>query len=192
MKSTRSLPLIAVAILALTAAPAAAATYDIDPVHSSAVFKIKHFNTSNFYGVFKSVNGTIEFDPSDAAKSSIEVTIAADSVDTRNDRRTDHVKSPDFLNAKQFPTITFKSSSVKSVGGDKFEVSGKLTLLGVTKDITVQVEKVGEGKHPRSGQELIGFETRFAVDRTDYDMNFMAGPLGEEVTFLLSLEAGKK
>jgi polyisoprenoid-binding protein YceI len=183
--------LSAVALL-LLALPAAAATYTIDGNHSSAVFRVKHFNVSNFYGTFNAISGTIQFDAEKPAASSIEVTIKADSVNTRNERRDGHAKSPDFLNAAEFATIKFKSTNVKPTGDDTFEVTGKLTLHGVTHDITVTAEKTGQGPSPQGGGELIGFEVRFSVDRTEYDMGFMVGPLSKEITFILALEAGKK
>ena len=187
--------LVGLGILALStlllASPATAATYKIDAVHSSALFKVKHLNTANFYGMFKEVDGTIVYDSADPAKSSIEVSIAAESVDTRSENRDNHVKSPDFLNAKQFPKITFKSKSVKATGNG-MEVVGDLTLLGVTKQVTAMVEKTGEGKHPRSGSDIIGFEAKFSVDRTAHDMNFMAGPLSETIEFTLAVEAAKQ
>lgn len=180
---------VAALLLALLTAPAGAATYTIDPVHSSALFKIQHFGASNFYGMFKSISGTLEYDAASPHQSSISVEIDAASVDTRVAQRDDHVKSTDFLDVQQFPTIEFRSKRVKSLGDGKLEVVGDLTLHGVTKEITAMAEKVGEGKHPRNGKSLIGFEARFTVDRTEFDMGFMAGPLGAEVEFLLSVEA---
>ncbi len=175
----------------LLATPVTAADYSVDAVHSSALFKVTHLGTSNFYGMFKEMEGTIVYDDANPAGSSIEITIAAESVDTRSENRDNHVKSPDFLNAKQFPKITFKSTSVKAAGGG-LEVTGDLTLLGVTKPVTAKVVKTGEGKNPRSGAELIGFEATFSVDRTAHDMNFMAGPLGETIDFTLAVEAIKQ
>ncbi len=180
------------ATLLLLALPATAATYTIDGSHSSAVFRVKHFNVANFYGTFNGIAGTINYDASKPAASSIEVTIKADSVDSRNDRRDGHIKSPDFLNAAEFADITFKSTSVKPTGDDTFEITGKLTLHGVTKDLTISAEKTGQGPNPRNGDEMVGFEAQFTVDRTEFGMNFMAGPLSEEVHFILALEAAKK
>lgn len=176
----------------LVALPAAAANYKVDGAHSSAVFKIKHFGTANFYGTFNGISGSIAYDAAKPEASSINVSIKADSVSSGNGNRDDHIKSPDFLNAAQFPAISFASTSVKKVSGDKLEVTGKLTLHGVTKEITITAEKIGEGTNPRSKAEIIGFEAHFSVDRTDFDMNFMAGPLGEEIGFIVSLEAAKE
>ncbi len=177
--------------LILLGAPALAATYKIDGGHSSAIFKIKHFDVTNFYGTFDMIEGTIEYDAADPSASKIDITIAADSVQSRLGRRDEHIKSPDFLDAKQFPTITFKSKSV-SGKGDSLKITGDLTLHGVTKEISFAAEKTGEGKNPRSGADLIGFEARFTVDRTDFDMGFMVGPLSKELELLIALEAAKQ
>lgn len=189
--SVRSRTLAVALVLALCLVlPVAATTYSVDPVHSSALFKIKHYGASNFYGMFKSVTGTVDYDPANPEASKVAVRIDAATVDTRAENRDTHVKSPDFLDVKQFPTIEFKSKKVMALGGDRFEIVGDLTLHGVTREITAAAEKVGEGKNPRNGKSLIGFEARFTVDRTEFDMAFMAGPLSKEVEFVLSVEAG--
>lgn len=172
-------------------APASAAEYAVDSVHSSALFKVKHFDVAYFYGTFRDLEGTIVYDENDPSKSSIELVIDANSVDTRNSNRDDHVKSPDFLNAKQFPKITFESTQVKPLANGDLEVTGDLTLLGVKQPITITAEKTGQGTNPRSNKEMVGFHTEFTVDRTEHDMNFMVGPLSEEITLILSLEALK-
>jgi polyisoprenoid-binding protein YceI len=182
---------VVLSCLTLLVTPAFAATYKIDGTHSSAVFSVKHFDVTNFYGTLKVVEGTIEYDGANVGASSIEVSIDAGSVSSRSGQRDEHIKSPDFLNAKQFPKITFKSKSVKAKG-DRLEVRGDLTLNGVTKEITFAAEKTGEGKNPRSGATIIGFEARFTVDRTAHDMNFMVGPVSKEIGFILSVEAVKQ
>ena len=181
---------IAVALGASMALPASAATYEIDGLHSSALFKVKHFGVANFYGAFKDVSGTVDYDAVGDGLA-VQVSIAAASVDSRYGQRDDHIKSPDFLNAAEFPTISFTSTSVTPAGDGTYEVVGNLTLHGVTREIQVTAEKTGEGTNPRSGKELVGFEARFSVDRTEFGMSFMAGPLSEDVEFILALEAGK-
>lgn len=182
--------LLAAAALILAALPVAAATYTIDPVHSSALFKVQHFGAANFYGVFRDVSGSLVYDAASPQGLAIEVTLAADSVDTRNERRDTHVKSPDFLNAAEFPTITFRSTKVEATGDGTYQVTGNLTLRGITKEIQVTAERSGEGAHPQSGKPLVGFESRFTIDRTEFDVSYMPGPLSEEVEFLIAIEAG--
>jgi polyisoprenoid-binding protein YceI len=183
---------LAGAILALLAVaqPLSAASYTIDPVHSSALFKIQHFGVSNVYGALWDVTGTITYDEASEADASIEITITTASLDTNNERRDAHISSPDFLDAKQFPTINFVSTAVRPLGQGRYEVVGDLTLHGVTTQVKATADKVGQGPHPRSGKPLIGFETRFTFKRSDFDMEFMLGPLSDEVEIVVSIEAG--
>ena len=145
---------------------------------------------TDFYGAFKQVSGTVSLDAADPAKSSVELTIPVESVDTRNEKRDQHLKSPDFFNAAQFPTITFKSTKVEANGGI-YKVTGDLTLHGVTKPLTVEFKKGGESKGQK-GEVKTGGETHFAIKRSDFDMKFMAGPLGDDVNIILSLEGAKE
>ena len=165
-------------------------TYKIDPVHSSVVFNIKHMGVTQFYGAFKEITGTVNFDAADPAKSSVELTLPVESLDTRNEKRDQHLKSPDFFNAQQFPTITFKSNKIEGTG-DTFKITGDLTLHGVTKPVTAEFKKGGEGKNQK-GQVLSGGEVRFAIKRSDYEMKFMMGPLGDDVNIVLGLEGAKQ
>jgi polyisoprenoid-binding protein YceI len=195
MKNPIRRPLFAfcAALLVVTAAvPAAsAATYSIDPGHSSAMFNIRHFGVSNVYGAFWNVSGTVVYDANNPAASSIRISITTESLDTNSERRDGHIKSPDFLDAKQFPVMTFESTSVQVAGDGEFHVTGNFTLHGVTKEITAKAMLVGAAANPRSGNNMIGFETQFTIDRTDHDMNFMAGPLGTDVEILVSFEASE-
>jgi polyisoprenoid-binding protein YceI len=165
-------------------------TFKIDPVHSSVLFSIKHVGVTDFYAVFKDISGMVTFDKADASKSSIELTVPVESIDTRNAKRDQHLKSPDFFNAKQFPTLSFKSRKVEA-SGDVYQVSGDFTLHGVTKPITVEFKKGPEGKG-MEGEIRGGGETRFKIKRSDYGMTFMQGALGDEVNIILSLEGVKQ
>jgi len=173
--------------LALALGLGALSAADIDGVHSTALFTINHLGASNFIGRFDDVKGTIEFDAADVAKDKVTITIATDSVDTNFTKRDQHLKSPDFFDAKQFPTIEFVSDSFKKTGEKEYEVAGNLTLHGVTKPITVKVINTGEGKDP-SGADHVGFHTEFTVKRTDYGMDKMVGLVGDEVKVELSTE----
>ncbi len=177
--------------LFLVSGLAGAATYKIDSVHSSVVFKVRHLGASNFYGTFNDIQGTIEFDPANPAAGSVAFEIPAESVYTRNEGRDRHLKSPDFLNAKQFPVIRFTSQRVEKVGDGRFRVTGELDLHGVKKTVSGEVEHVGTGKHPRSGAEIVGFETILNIDRTEFGMDYMAVPdgLGTDVQLTISVEA---
>ena len=185
-------PVALVALFALPSAapaPAAADALSIDPTHSSVIFKVRHLGVSNFYGSFKEVGGQISMDGKDPAKSSVTFTIQAASVDSRNEKRNQHLMSPDFFSVKEFPTIEFKSTEVKAGGKDEYEVKGKLTLHGVTKDLTLKVQKVGEADGEKG--KVAGFETHTTIKRSDYGMtNYIDnGMLGDEVEVIVSVEA---
>lgn len=169
----------------------AADKYNIDPVHSSVVFGIKHFGVNNFYAVFKEVAGTIVFDSEDPSKSSVDINIPVESVDTRNPKRDQHLLSPDFFDSKQFPLLSFKSTKVEGRGND-YKITGDFTLHGVTKSITVDFKKSPEVKGMAEGELRSGGETTFTIKRSDYGMNFMQGPLGDEVNIILSFQGIKQ
>lgn len=186
---------ISKAILAFTFSCAAlvssrADTFKIDPVHSSVIFNIKHLGVTNFYGDFKEVTGTVTFDSADPSKSSVELSIPVESLDSRNPKRDQHLKSPDFFNAAQFPTLNFKSTKIEA-SGDVYKVSGDLTIHGVTKPVTVDFHKGAEAKG-QQGEVRSGGETKFTMKRSDYGMSFMQGALGDEVNIVLSLEGIKQ
>ena len=164
-------------------------TFKIDPVHSSIVFSIKHL-VSDFYGRFNDVSGQVVFDKADPAKSSVEVTIPVESIDTHYAKRDQHLKSPDFFNAKQFPTIVFKSKSVEGTG-EKYKATGDLNLHGVTKPMTLEIKRGPDGKG-LEGEIRGGGETRFTIKRSDFGMNFMQGGLGDEATVFLILQGVKQ
>ena len=181
--------LILVTLLSfLSAAAQAADTYQVDPVHSSVLFKIRHLNVADFYGRFDDVSGTVSLDP---ASGSVNLEIKTDSIDTHNDKRNQDLKGPDFFNVKQFPTITFKSTKVENAGGDAYKVTGNFTLRGVTKPLTVEFKKTGEGKGMKD-EYRAGGETQFTIKRSDFGMNYMQGVLGDEVTLIVSLEGIRK
>ena len=165
-------------------------TFKIDPVHSSVLFSIKHLGVTDFYAFFKDISGTVTFDKSDPAKSSVELTVPVDSIDSRNPKRDQHLKSPDFFNAKQFPTLYFKSKKVEA-SGDTYKITGDFTLHGVTKTITIEFKKGPEAKG-MEGEIRGGGETRFTIKRSDYGMTFMQGALGDEVNIIVSGEGVKQ
>lgn len=168
---------------------AAPAAYAIDPVHSSVLFKIKHMGSSWFFGRFNSIKGTLTYaaDAPEACKVEIEVPI--DSVDTNDEKRNTHLKSADFFDAAQFKTATFKSKKVeKSANGMK--VTGDLSMHGVTKELSFNIEVTGSGKGMK-GEELVGFYGTLELKRGDFGIKTYPGALGEEVTLMVSLETSK-
>jgi polyisoprenoid-binding protein YceI len=168
----------------------AADTFKIDPVHCFVLFSVQHLGIANTYGRFNDISGTVVFDRDNPSKSSVELTVQVESLDTHNSIRERSLKSPDFFDVKQFPTMTFKSTKVEG-SGNALRVSGDLTIRGVTKPVTVDFKKGGEGKGV-FGEMRGGGETRFTIKRSDFGMNFELGEVGDEVTIILSLEGVKK
>ena len=119
-------------------------TYNIDTQHSAAQFKVRHMMIANVKGEFDKVSGSVEYDPANLAASKVEVTIDVASISTRETDRDNHLKSPDFLDVAQFPTITFKSTSVAAAGGGEYKVTGDLTIHGVTKSVVLAVESISD------------------------------------------------
>jgi polyisoprenoid-binding protein YceI len=191
MKSIRNLLLAF-----LVAAPMfAAEPWTIDKGHSSATFKIRHF-TANVVGQFRDFEGNIDLDRANPAKSSVEFTIQTKSVDTGSERRDNHLRSADFFEVEKFPTITFKSTSVAAKSKDVFEVTGDLTMRGVTKRVTLPVTFLGFVKHPRG--EKAGFEIETVLNRKDYGITWNRAldeggfVLGEDVKVSINLEVDRK
>lgn len=162
-------------------------SFKLDTVHSSLLFKVSHFGISYTYGRFIDFDGSLQFDQEQPENSSISLTAKSDSVRTWSKKRDNHLKSPDFLNAKQYPEITFKSTSVKKVSENHYKVTGDFTLHGTTKEISIDVNKTGEGKGP-NGNFRIGFHTTFDITRSKYGMDQMVGPAGDNVEIIISTE----
>jgi polyisoprenoid-binding protein YceI len=171
----------------------AAKTYQIDAAHSSVLFRAKHLGVTYNYGRFNEFSGNITLDETDVSKSKVEFEVKTASVDTANGKRDQHLRSPDFFNAKQFPVLTFKSTKVSEKAGQEniLEVTGDFELHGVKKSITVDVEITGKGKSPQGG-ELIGFETTFAIKRSEFGMTYGMQGVSDDIRITVSIEAGKK
>lgn len=169
----------------------APASWAGDTVHSFVLFKVKHLGVSSAFGRFNDFTVSVESAEGGPLVSAVEFTVKAESVDTGNPKRDQHVKSPDFLNARQFTDIAFKSTKAKAVDADTAEVTGDLTLHGVTRPVTVKVVKVGAGKGMK-GEELLGLESTFTVKRSDFGMTNMVGPVGDEITVTVAVEGTRK
>ena len=164
--------------------PTKARTFAVDTVHSSVMFKVKHLNTSWFYGRFNTIKGAIAVGGDD---SSVNLIIDAKSADSANDRRDRHLHGPDFFNVKQFPEIKFESTSVRVSKSGHLDVKGKLTLRGKTKEIQAIANKVGEGK-ARGGAAIVGYHTVFTIKRSDFGMTYGKGALSDDVEVTISVE----
>jgi polyisoprenoid-binding protein YceI len=182
----------ALAVLALAALPALAQdTYKIDPVHSEVSFKIRHL-LAKVSGRFTKFSGDIKVDNKDLSKSSVVVSIEADSLNTDNADRDKHLRSDAFFDVAKYPVITFKSTSVKEVAKGKLEVTGDFTLHGVTKRITIPMTNAGTMPGPKPGSVVAGFtDGAVTLNRNDYGIKAFPGALGDEVAISLNAEAGK-
>ena len=175
----------------LLAGSAQAEVYTIDSEHSSVAFSIRHL-VSRTSGRFNEFSGTINYDEKTPAATMVEVTIQVASIDTDNERRDGHLRSGDFFGVEKFPTFTFKSTKAEAKDG-KILLTGDLTMHGVTKTITLPVEVLGTGTHPRSKKPLAGFSAETVIKRSDYGINSWtdaAGVLGDEVKISVTVEAG--
>ncbi len=166
-------------------------TYEVDSVHSAVVFRIKHLDIAYVYGRFNDLSGTLKIDNEAPDGSVVEIYAKTKNVDTFNPERDNHLRSPDFFDAKKFPVISFKSKSFTKVSKDMYEVSGDLSLHGVTRPLTVKVQRTGGGKDPWGGFR-IGFETTFTIRRSDFGMQYMMEGVGDEVRIILSIEGVRK
>jgi polyisoprenoid-binding protein YceI len=187
-RSTRHL-LSAIALV-MTLPAFAADTYKIDAVHSEASFRVRHI-VSKVGGRFVKFEGTIVLDSKNISKSSVDVKIDAPSVTTDNEARDKHLRSVDFFDVEKYPTLTFKSSSVKEAGKGKLLVTGTFTMHGVSKTITIPITNNGTSKGLQEGSVLAGFEGRLNLKRSDYGIKTWLGPVGDDVEIELNVEAGK-
>jgi polyisoprenoid-binding protein YceI len=183
--------LLALLVLSLwTTAPARAADYTIDTAHSGVNFKISHAGLAWIFGRFNEFSGNFTIDPDEASKCSFSMTIQARSVDTNNKKRDDHLRSGDFFNIKQYPTLSFKSTSVKAVKGG-YQVTGDFTLHGVAKSITFKLVGGRTAEFPK-GVQRTGFSTELSIKRSDFGMKKGLEFVGDEVYLSISFEGTKK
>ena len=172
-------------------------TWEIDPTHSTIGFVARHAMVAKVRGGFSEFTGTMTLDGADPAKSSAQLTIVASSFSSNNDERDAHVKSADFLDVEQFPTLTFNSTAVTAKGDDEFIVTGDLTIHGVTKPVDVKFELLGTSQDPW-GNTRIGFEGKAEISRKEFGLVWnvaleTGGVLvGDTVKLEMDVEAVKK
>ena len=187
---------IALALAAL-AAPAGAASYKIDPAHSSVTFTVAHMAISKVHGRFDKFSGTLDYTPGETKTWKTEAVIETASINTSAADRDNHLRSPDFFNAEKFPAMTFKSVKVSGVKGMKGKVHGELTLMGVTRPVVLEVEASGPATDPW-GNERLGAVATTAINRKDFGLVWnkvleTGGLLvGEKVNITLELEFVKE
>jgi len=191
MKNT----LFAASALLLVSAVAGAqtvSTWTIDPMHSQAGFEIRHMGVSNVRGTISKISGTVVWDEKDPSKDSVVADLDATTLDSTVAARDAHLKSPDFFNVAQYPTLHFQSTSVKLING-KLQVIGNLTLAGVTKPVTLDVDGPVPPQKGMKGGLVSGFSASTTIHRADFNFGPKFAPpmLGDDVKITLDLEIGK-
>ncbi|HUT47908.1 MAG TPA: YceI family protein [Alphaproteobacteria bacterium] len=180
----------------LTTLPAGAADkLTIDPDHASAHFRVMHIGYSRLQVRFNDVRGNIVFDQADITKSSVSVVIKTASVDSNHKKRNEHLRSPDFFNAKEFPEMKFVSTRIEKTGAKTGKIHGNLTLLGVTKPVTLDVTFNRMGPNPLPGYNKIptaGFSASTKIMRSNWGMKYALKGIGDQVEIWLEVEAQKK
>ena len=172
MKLEKIITVVLVATFGLaTLGTAAAGTYTIDTAHSSVGFQIKHLAIAKVNGSFAGFEGTIEYEKDNPTSWSVQTTIQVDSIDTGNDDRDDHLRSPDFFDTEKFPVMTFASSAVEMVSATEGKLRGDLTMHGVTRTVELDLEFNGAVTDPW-GNDKIGFSAYGEIDRKDWGLTF--------------------
>jgi polyisoprenoid-binding protein YceI len=186
---SRTLSAIAITVL-LTLSAAAQDTWQLDPPHSSAQFSVRHLGVSTVRGAFTKVSGSVQYDATNLGKSSIQAAIDAASVDTRVEMRDNDVRSPRFLDAQRYPTITFQSKKVEAAGADKLKVTGDLTIHGITKEVVLDVDGPTPAiKDPMGKDRLrMGVSATTKINRNDFGVSGLPGIVGDDITITLDLE----
>lgn len=173
--------------LMIMAPPASAANFQVDPSHSSVIFRVGHMGISNLYGRFNDVSGTFATNDATEQLSAISIKVKSTSVDTGVSRRDNHLRSADFFNATMFPEISFVSTSVTVLENGSYEISGDLSLHGVTKSLTFTAVKVGSGQDA-AGNPRVGGEGSLSIKRSDYGMTGLMSAAGDDIRLQIAFE----
>jgi polyisoprenoid-binding protein YceI len=179
---------------AASTGPVSATTWNLDPVHSNAQFKVRHMMISNVKGEFHGIKGSLTLDPTDITKSSVEATIDVSTINTRDAQRDSDLKSANFFDVAKFPTMTFKSTEIRKTGTDAVAVSGDLTIHGVTHSVVLDVEGPSAAVKDPYGNTRIGLSATTRIDRKDFGITWNGVlesggiVIGEEIAIMLDLE----
>jgi polyisoprenoid-binding protein YceI len=192
------LALAAIAVVPVASRPVRAATWEIDPAHTTIQFSVRHMMVSNVHGTFAKFSGHVDGDQATPTAARIEATIDTASIDTANQKRDEHLRSPDFLDVAKFPTIGFKSKHLESAGEAKWKVRGDLTLHGVTREVVLDVSNVAPPIKDPMGNLRAGAEARATINRQDFGVTFnktLDGGgvvVGDEIAITIDVEVTKK
>ena len=177
---------------------AAEAVWEIDPAHSSVQFSVRHMMVSNVRGEFRKVTGTVRGDEKDPTHAEVEATIDTTSIDTRNEKRDTHLKSPDFLDTEKYPTMTFRSKRIERIGDGRYRVTGDLTLHGVTREVALDVEGPSAPVKDPMGNVRAGAQATAKVDRRDFGITWSKAldgggvMVGDDVAVTIDVEGTRK
>lgn len=173
----------AIAVLLITLSAVSQTTWQADPYHSYLGFTVTHLGIAEVPGNFGKFNVTITSSKDDFSDAVVEMNAEISSINTRVDARNNHLKSADFFDAEKYPTMTFKSNSIKKVGKNKYKVTGDLTMRGITKPVTVEMEYNGTTKNPNAkGAPVAGFEIEGKIKRSDFGIgNGFPAPMISDV-----------
>jgi polyisoprenoid-binding protein YceI len=194
MRNRLLLTFAAAALLFVPAGIQAQSTaWTIDPAHSSVNFTVRHLGVSNVHGSLMGVKGTIQFNDKDITKSSVDATIDTTTVSTGVEARDKHLKSPDFFEVDKYPTLAFKSTSLTK-NGDKLQLSGDLTLHGVTKPITFELDGPAPPQTGKDGKTRSGFSAEGTLKRSDFSFGskFPSAMVGDDIKFSIDVEIDKQ
>lgn len=168
----------------------AAESYSVDPAHTYALFSVSHFGYSTMHGRFDKSSGKVTLDRA-AKTGTVDITIEAASISTGFAKRDDHLRSPDFFNAAEYPTVTYKSGSIKFKGDTPASVEGKLTLLGVTRPVTLTIDAFKCGPNPMNQKEECGAAASAQIKRSDFGMKAFLPGVGDDIKLEFEIEAFK-
>ena len=167
-------------------------TWQIDPNHTAAQFSVRHMGISTVRGAFTKVSGSAQYDPSNPTKTVVDATIEATSVDTRVSMRDEDLRSPNYFDVAKYPTITFKSKSVQDAGEGKLKMVGDLTIHGVTKEVTLDVDGPSSPVTDQRGNSHIGASASTKVNRKDFGVGGSSNMVGEDITITIDVELLRK
>lgn len=174
----------------LLSAPAMAAPekYNIEETHTQASFTVSHLGFSYPMGIFRKTTGSFVFDAENPEASSVEATVDISSIDMGTEAWDKHMKSADFFNIEKFPSMTFKSTKITKMSNMTGLIEGDLTILGITKPVTLNVTYVGSGTHPYSKSHIAGFTAITDIKRSDFGMNYSLPAVGDDIAITLNVE----
>lgn len=180
-----------VSLLAALAARAEPAPWQLDHAHTQVFFTVSHLGFTEMLGQFRKFDARLVLDPEDWSRSSLEATVEAASVDMNHEGLNEHLRNEDFFHVAQHPKLLFRSTRVEDLGDNRLRVHGELTLLGVTRPLSLDVRINRLGEHPMRKIPWVGFRAEGRIRRSDFGMNYALGPVGDEVGILINAEAGR-